>query len=251
MEENKVKIVILAGGKCKRMQSNLPKGLFPIKGKPMIKHLLESIEKSGIDPRPVVVVGYKKELVIDELGEKYNYAIQEEQLGTGHAVLSAKEKVGSEANHVLVLYGDNPFMTAETMKKIVEEHLKSETKITMATVELPDFQDWRAFFYTNFSRIVRDENSEIVRSVEFKDASEEEKRITEVNPCYFCFEAKWLWKSLEKIENNNSQKEYYLTDLIGVAIKEGEKINSIAIEPKEALAANSQEELELLEKFAI
>src|SRR3989338_7114992 len=208
MEENKVKIVILAGGKGKRMQSDLPKVLFPIKGKPMIKHLLESIEKSGIDPRPVVVVGYKKELVMDELGEKYNYAIQEEQLGTGHAVLSAKERVGSEANHVLVLYGDNPFMTAETMKKIVEEHLKSETKITMATVELPDFQDWRAFFYTNFSRIVRDENSEIVRSVEFKDASEEEKRITEVNPCYFCFEAKWLWQSLEKIENNNSQKEY-------------------------------------------
>ena len=177
MEENKVKIVILAGGKGKRMQSDLPKVLFPIKGKPMIKHLLESIEKSGIDPRPVIVVGYKKELVMEELGDKYDYAIQEEQLGTGHAVLSAKEKVGSEANHVLVLYGDNPFMTAETMKKLVEEQLKSEAKITMATVELPDFQDWRGFFYTNFSRIVRDENGEIVRSVEFKDASEEEKKI--------------------------------------------------------------------------
>lgn len=250
MQKDRIKILILAGGKGKRMESELPKVLVPLKGKPMVKHLLESIEKSEVAGNPTIVVGYKKELVMENLGDKYDYAIQEEQLGTGHAVLSAEKNV-ADADHILVLYGDNPFMTSETIKKIVSEHLKFGNKITMATTTLPDFDGWRSFFYKNFSRIVRDEKGKILKSVEFKDANEKEKEIMEVNPCYFCFESKWLFKELKNLKNENAQKEYYLTDLVKFAINKGEKVESISIDPSEALAANSKEELRLLEDFDV
>lgn len=250
MQKDRVKILILAGGKGKRMESELPKVLVPLKGKPMVKHLLESIAQAEVAGTPTVLVGYKKELVMEALGDGYDYAIQEEQLGTGHAVLSAEKNL-EDSDHILVLYGDNPFMTSETIKKIVAEHLKFGNKITMATTTLPDFNEWRSFFYKNFSRIVRDENGKILKSVEFKDASEEEKEIMEVNPCYFCFDSKWLFKELKNLKNENAQGEYYLTDLVKFAISEGEQVESISIDPSEALAANSKEELELLENFKV
>jgi bifunctional UDP-N-acetylglucosamine pyrophosphorylase / glucosamine-1-phosphate N-acetyltransferase len=247
--DSKIKILILAGGKGKRMQSELPKVLVKIKGKPMIKHLLEAIKNSGIDENPAITIGYGKDEVVKELGDSYLYAVQSEMLGTGHAVMVA-QSVLNEAENILVLYGDSPFIKPETIKDIAVKHLSSENKITMATVTLPDFEDWRSFFYTDFSRIVRDEKGNILKSVEFRDANEEEKKIKEVNPCIFCFNAKWLWQNLENLKNDNAQKEYYLTDLVKVAISEGEKIETINISPEEALAANSKEELEILERFA-
>src|SRR6185436_15660350 len=104
------------------------------------------------------------------------------------------------------------------------------------------------FFYESFSRIIRGKNGAIIRSVEFKDASAEEKKVLEVNPCYFVFKADWMWARLEKLENKNVQGEYYLTDLLAMAISEGVKINTVPVAPEEALAANSKEELEMLEK---
>ena len=249
MNSNDVKIIILAGGKGKRMQSDLPKVLMNLKGKPMISHLLESIDKAEICKDPCIVVGYQKEKVIDVLGDKYKYAHQAEQLGTGHAVMVARNHLDDNVKNVLVLYGDNPFITSETIKKIVEKHLLTKNKITMATVVLEDFKDWRSFFYSNFSRIIRDQDNKIIKSVEFKDATEEERKIKEVNPCYFCFNAKWLWEKLGTLKNENSQKEYYLTDLVKIAMEDGENIESISIKANEALAANSKEELELLENF--
>ncbi len=246
--KEKIKIVVLAGGKGTRMKTDYPKVLATLKGRPMIKYVLESIEKSAVDGKPCIVLGYGRELVKSELGEEYDYAIQEEQLGTGHAVFCAKEKIRNSKD-VLVLYGDNPYISPETIKKLVEKHLESKNKVTMATVSLPDFEDWRAFFYKNFSRIMRDEEGKILRSVEFKDANEEEKKITEVNPCYFCFDTAWMLDELKNLKNDNSQKEYYLTDLVKKVILEREKIESISIDPREALAVNSREELELAEKF--
>jgi len=247
---DKVKIIILAGGKGTRMRHELPKVLVPLKGKPMIKHLIESVERSGVCDKPCIVVGYGRELVQKELGDKYNYVVQEEQLGTGHAVLCA-EKCIKNTKSVLVLYGDNPYMTSETIKKLVRKHSESKNEITMATVMLPDFKDWRVFFYTNFSRIIRDASGKILKSVEFKDASEEEKEVKEVNPCYFCFDAKWLLQELKTLKNHNAQGEYYLTDLVKIAMEEGKKIESIKIDPSEALAVNSKDELELVEKFTV
>ena len=245
------KVIILAGGEGKRMKSHLPKVLATVKGKPMIKHLLEAVEKSGVCDDPAIVVGFKKEMVINELGDKYHYVTQEEQLGTGHAVLCAHKDLKDKSENILVLYGDNPFVTSETIKKLVEKHLDSNATITMATVVLPDFKEWREFFYTNFSRIIRDKNGNIIKSVESKDATDTEKEVKEVNPCYFCFKSQWLWEKLQSLENNNAQKEYYLTDLVKMAIDQKMKIESIPIDGKEAMAANSKEELELLENFRV
>jgi bifunctional UDP-N-acetylglucosamine pyrophosphorylase/glucosamine-1-phosphate N-acetyltransferase len=246
--ENKTKIIVLAAGKGTRMAGDLPKVLAQVKGKPMIKYLLETIEESGIDNEPVIIVGYKKELIIKELGDKYHYITQEEQLGTGHAVSLAKDYLKDKAENIIVLYGDHPFISADTIKKINEAHTKSGKKITMATVKLKDFRDWRISF-VNFSRIIRDKTEKIIKDVQFKDASDEEIKVSEVNPCYFCFDAGWLWSKLSTLKNNNAQKEYYLTDLIKMATEDGTEIESIEIEALEALGANTKAELEILEKF--
>lgn len=249
--ENKVKIVVLAAGKGTRMRSDLPKVLVKLDEKPMIEYVLDSIHKSGIDECPVVVVGHKKNDVIEELGDGYMYAIQNEQLGTGHAIMCTESLLKNKVKDVIVLPSDHPFISAETIKKLYQKHVKSKAKITMTTVKLPDFNDWRSVFYNSFSRIIRNENNEIIKDVQFRDASEEEKKVTEVNPIFFCFEAEWLWKNLKKLKTNNDQKQYYQTDLIKIAMQQGEKIESIEIDPREALAANSKEELEILGKLIL
>jgi UDP-N-acetylglucosamine diphosphorylase/glucosamine-1-phosphate N-acetyltransferase len=248
-KKERIKVIILAAGHGKRMKSELPKVLIPLHGKPLIAHILESVKKSGIGERPVIVVGQQRDLVMKTLGNDYEYVVQDQQLGTGHAVLIAQKTLENNADQIIVLYGDHPFINSLTIKKLVEKQLESKATITMATVNLPDFQDWREIFYANFSRIIRDKNGKIVKDVQFKDANEEERKVTEVNPCYFCFEAKWLWKNLQTLQTDNVQKEYYLTDLVKIAIQEKTKIESINIDPREALGANSKEELEILEKF--
>lgn len=246
MPEVKTQIIVLAGGKGKRMNSDLPKVLVPLKGKPLVKHLLESIEKSGVCAKPILVVGQKREMVINELGNNYSYAIQEEQLGTGHAVNCAKN-LSHGADNILVLYGDHPHVSPATITSLAEAYQKHGGVLTIATTNVENFDGWRADFF-NFGRIVRDENGEIVKIVEKKDASEDEKNITEVNPAYFCFNAEWLWKNLPTLQNENAQGEYYLTDLIGLAQHQGHAINSIQIDPHEALGVNTAEQLALLER---
>ncbi|MFH1201138.1 MAG: NTP transferase domain-containing protein [bacterium] len=247
--DSKIKIIILAAGKGTRMKSELPKVLMELNGKPMIKYVLDAVAKSGIDEHPVIVVGYKKDEVMEELGNTYTYAIQDEQLGTGHAIMSTEVLLKDNTENVMVLPSDHPFISTETIKKIAEKHLGSTAKITMATVKLADFEDWRSVFYNSFSRIIRKKNGEIVKDVQFRDANEEERKITEVNPIFFCFEAKWLWENLKNLKTDNDQKQYYQTDLIKMAMQQGEKIESVEIDSREALAANSKEELEILEKL--
>ncbi len=246
MNKNKIKIIILAAGKGTRMKSDLPKILAQLKGQHMIKHLLGSVEKSLIDPKPIIVVGYKKDLVIEELGDKYQYVIQEEQLGTGHAVYAAKNAC-KDIEHIIVISGDQPFIRTETIKNLLAKHLDSNAKITITTTEVSDFDDWRKSFF-KFGRILRKDGKIIDR--EFKDASEEEKNIKELNVSCYAFNAKWLWNNFIKIDNKkNAQKEYYLTDLWQIASENGEKIESIKIDPREALGVNSKEELEILENI--
>lgn len=240
-------IIILAAGHGKRMQSELPKALTPLKGKPFIKHVLEKVFDSNVCQDPVIVIGQKGDQVKGVLGDKFIYAIQDKQLGTGHAVMSAKDFTKNKEN-ILVLYADQPLISSETIKKLIETHNNGKAIITMATAILPDFNDWRGGFM-NFGRIIRDKNRNIKKIVEAKDASEEEKMVKEINPAYFCFKAEWMWKHLDKIKNNNSQGEYYLTDLIGMAFDKGEKIETIQISPKEALGVNTKEQLEILENI--
>jgi len=249
--EQKIKVIILAAGHGKRMKSELPKVLIPLNGKPLIVHILDAVKQSGISNKPIIIVGQQRELVMKTLGDEYEYVVQEEQKGTGHAVMMVQKTFKNNTDHLIVLYGDHPFVSSETIKKLIEKHLDSKGKITMATVKLPDFQDWRSAFYSSFSRIIRDENGNIIKDVQFKDANDEEKKVTEVNPCYFCFETKWLWKNLKTLNTDNAQKEYYLTDLVKIAMREKIKIESIEISPHEALGVNSKEELETLEKLSI
>ncbi len=250
--QNKTKIIILAAGKGTRMSGDLPKVLSKVKGISMIKRLLKSIHKSGIDPNPTIIVGYKKELVIEELGpegQPYHYINQEEQLGTGHAVNLAKDYLKNKAENIIIFYGDHPFVSSDTVKKLNDAHIQSGKKITIATVKLPDFKDWRINF-VNFSRIIRDETGKIVKDIQFKDATDKEVKITEVNPCYFCFDATWMWENLATLKNENAQKEYYLTDLIKIATDTNVETESVEIEAHEALGANTYAELAVLEKFA-
>jgi bifunctional UDP-N-acetylglucosamine pyrophosphorylase/glucosamine-1-phosphate N-acetyltransferase len=240
-------IIILAAGHGKRMQSETPKALTLLHGKPFIKHLLDSVKESGVCFNPIIVIGQKGDMVRDVLGDGYIYAIQKDQLGTGHAVMSA-ENEAKGADIVLVLYADHPLITASTIKNLITSHVKSNSILTMATATVADFNDWREAFL-NFGRFIRDENNNILKIVEVKDATEEEKKIKEVNPAYMCFDANWMWNHLHLLKNNNNQNEYYLTDLVGMAFDEHEKIESISIDPKEALGVNTKEQLEQIHKI--
>lgn len=229
------------------MQSNLPKVLSPLKGKYMIKHVIESIKEIH-NKKPYTIVGHMAELVQKELGDLCFYVLQKDQLGTGHAVSCAKGDC-LDAEDVVVLSGDQPFIKAETIKNLIKKHLESKAKITFTTTILPDFSDWRNSFIA-FGRILR-KDGKVKSIIEFRDATEEQRQIAEVNAGCYIFNAEWLWKNLEKIKNTNAQNEYYLTDLFKIASENNEKIETITIEPHEALGANTKEELEILENFPI
>ncbi|MFA6520496.1 MAG: NTP transferase domain-containing protein [Candidatus Paceibacterota bacterium] len=246
--EDKVRIVVLAAGKGTRMKSELPKALALLNGKHMVKHLLESVKKTDLDKKPIIVVGYEKDLVMKELGSDYEYAIQGEQLGTGHAVLAAK-KATKNAENIIVISGDQPFLKPETIKKLFARHLSSDATITISTTVLPDFLDWKKAFLT-YGRIIRKEGRIIDK--EIKDCTAEELNIKEVNVSCYAFKSKWLWDNLKKLnKTQNSQKEYQLTDLWQIAGENNEKIESIQFDALETLGVNSKEELEILEKLMI
>ncbi len=239
-------IVILAAGQGKRMGGQLPKVLISVKDKPLILYLLEEVQKIELTAQPVLVVGYKKELVRQFLGEKYTYAVQEKQLGTGSAVKAAKYKV--KAENVLVLYGDMPFISAPSLKKLIKKHIQEKNIITMFTAKPENF-DQHFSSLKNYGRIVRDGEGKIKKITEYKDCSETEKQIREVNPGIYMFQTKWLWENIDKLQNKNAQGEYYLTDLLELAIKQNLKVESLPIEPKEVLGVNSPEDLLVAEKM--
>lgn len=240
-------IVILAAGHGKRMQSDIPKALTSLKGKPFIKHLLDTIKESGVCEKPIIVVGQKGDQVKDFLGGDYTYAVQEEQLGTGHAVMCAENFINN-TDSVLVLYADHPLVSEKTIKDIISAHNENQSTITLATTVVSDFNEWRSAFLS-FGRIVRGEDNKILKIIESKDATEEEKNIKEVNPSYLCFNNDWLWKNLKNLKNMNAQNEYYLTDLISMAFSQNEKIATVLIEPREALGVNTKEQLEMIENI--
>ena len=240
------KFVILAGGKSTRMNHQLPKVLVPLGGKPMIGHVLDVIAKIS-NERPIVIVGHKKELIKKELGNTCVYAIQKKQLGTANAVASA-EKACKDAKEIVVLSGDQPFVKAKTIIDSIKKHRAQNAKITFTTTEVVDFKNWRKA-YEAYGRILRKGNK-IIGIREFKDASIAEKKIKEVNTaCTYVFDARWLWKNLKKVKNNNTKGEYYLTDLFHIASNQNDKIATVKMDPHEALGANSLEDLAVLEKF--
>jgi bifunctional UDP-N-acetylglucosamine pyrophosphorylase/glucosamine-1-phosphate N-acetyltransferase len=149
---------------------------------------------------------------------------------------------------VIVLVGDQPFTSAASVRKLADMHLASGATLTIGTVTVPDYEEWRKPF-ADFGRIVRGENGVVERIVEVKDASPEVLAIREVFPSFYCFKADWLWKSLETLTTNNAQGEYYLTALLSKAIMDGEQVTTVPIQPEEALGINTAEQLEIAERL--
>lgn len=246
MENSDSTGVILAAGLGKRMQSGLPKALSAVGGKPMLQYLIDNL-REATNAKPISVVGHGKEEIIKTFGDKTIYVTQEKQLGTANALLAAKDACAN-AKRIAVFYGDHPFVSKLTMEQLLEKSRESGAEITLATSLVPNFENEYKVFL-NFARILRDKGR-IVGIREYQDASVEEKNIKEVNPGYYVFKSQWLWPHLAKIKNNNAKGEYYLTDLLHMAAEENLRIEDVQIPPREAMGANSKEELEILERFA-
>jgi bifunctional UDP-N-acetylglucosamine pyrophosphorylase / glucosamine-1-phosphate N-acetyltransferase len=243
-----LEIIILAAGKGTRMGDTKPKVLTEIKGKPMLSYPLAAIEKFH-QKKPIIVLGYKAEEVKEKIGPNERYVLQTEQLGTGHAVREALALVKPGTKHVLVLYGDHPLINDETILKLYSAHINQNfSPLTLGTIIVPDYNDWREPFY-GFGRILRDAEGKIIKNIEKKDASPEELKILEVSPSYFCYNFDWLKENIEKIGNKNAQGEYYLPDLVGMARDQGYKLNACTIPVHEALGVNTPEQLALVLQF--
>jgi bifunctional UDP-N-acetylglucosamine pyrophosphorylase/glucosamine-1-phosphate N-acetyltransferase len=241
-------IIILAGGKGTRMRSDLPKVLHSVKGVPIINRLLSSI--SPICARPTIIVGYGADQVIASTGNAYEYARQEAQLGTGHAIMCAKESLQgrAEIERIVVLNGDHPLVKADTVNGIINSHVRNGSTVTLGTFTVPDFDGVFSVF-NNFGRILKDAEQGVDRIVEFKDATEAERGIKEVNLNYYCFDAGWLWKNIDLLKSNNAAGEFYLTDMVHIAKEQGKMISAYAIaDMVDCLGINTPEQLKLVEE---
>lgn len=244
------RIIILAAGKGTRMNSELPKALVPLKNKPMIKYLMDSVVAAGVDPCPIVIVSPDNKDIISAELKEYNveYVIQDKQLGTGHAVSCAKDTLDNndaKPDSILVLYCDHPFIKSESIRSFAK--LMPET-VTIMPTNLSDFDGWQQNFY-RWGRIIRGADGRVEKIVEFKDASDEEKQVTEVNPGFMCFNTNWLFQNISSLQNNNNQAEYYLTDMVKLAFDSAHEIGTIGIEAHEAMGVNSLEELSIAENL--
>lgn len=229
------------------MNSDIPKSLHHFSGKTMLARIIENV--LPIDPHPTIVIGHRGEEIIHATEGKYSYVEQKEQLGTGHAVACARENLLKEkADHVIVVPSDSPLLSTNTLNLLLDECAISGASVSFAVASLPRF-DGPYLGLAKFGRILRGGASDIRGIIEWKDASEEERNIREVNAGFYCFRTDFLLKNIEKLENNNAAKEFYLTDIIAHAIQSGEKVTPVILaNPLEGLGVNSQEELETAKK---
>ncbi len=218
--------VILSAGLGTRMKSQLPKVLHKVCGKPLTQWVIEAAKKAGAE-KTVTVVGHKGDMVKEVLGNITSFAVQEKQLGTGHAVMQAIDYIKEYRGFVVVLNGDTPLITPETIKKAVEYHSTCGNSATVITAVLEDS--------TGYGRIVRDENGNILKIVEQKDADSRELLIKEVNSGMYIFCADKLSEALEKITPNNAQGEYYLTDTISILLRNGNKAGAYTLEDNDEI----------------
>lgn len=233
--------VILAAGMGTRMKSKMPKVLHKVCGKPLSKWVIDASEAAGAD-KVCAVVGHKAETVKEVLGDVCKFALQAEQKGTGHAVMQAIDVIKNSKGEVVILNGDTPLITAETINKAIEYHKNNDNQATVITAILDDA--------TGYGRIVRDNDGSVLKIVEQKDASEEEKKINEVNSGMYVFDAQSLVYALDKITPNNAQGEYYLTDTLEILLSAGKKIGGYAISDNDEIRGiNDRVQLNEAEKI--
>ena len=234
------KAIILAAGKGTRMKSKYPKVIHNVCGKEMVNHVIGVSKKSGVNDI-VVILGHESDAVKEILPKDSLIAMQTEQLGTGHAVKMAKEYINDE-DTIVVLCGDTPLIKEDTLKRLFAYHIENEYKATVLTTNVDN--------PTGYGRIIRDNNNDLLKIVEQKDANEEEKSVKEINSGIYCFNGKSLRESLDLLDNNNAQGEYYLTDTIYIMRDKGQKVgayNGSTIE--ELMGVNSRVELSKAEEI--
>lgn len=245
MKEKTKIAVVMAAGKGTRMKSDLPKVLCEVCGRPMIEYVLDTLEKAGVD-RIVIVVGYRSDLVREMLAHRKNleYAEQSEQKGTGHAVMMARPSIAGHDGPLFVVAGDCPMIRADSIKGLLAEYERAEYKReSVSCVMGTAFKDDPK----GLGRIVRDADGNFLRIVEEKDATEEQRKITEVNMSYYLFHAPDLFGVLDHLKTDNVQGEYYITDAPAVLLEQGKKVVAIPIlKPIEGLGVNNEAELEIV-----
>jgi bifunctional UDP-N-acetylglucosamine pyrophosphorylase / glucosamine-1-phosphate N-acetyltransferase len=236
--------IILAAGKGTRMKGDLPKVVHPVGGRPMVCAVVDACIDAGCG-RIIAVVGYKQELVRAALAgyPQVEYAVQDQQLGTGHAVLCAKAaalKPGATADDIFVLCGDGPLIRAATLKALLDRHRRTAAAATLATAIIDD--------PTGYGRIVRDSAGGFRAIVEHKNATPEQRTIREVNPSYYCFKAGELFQALDKVGRNPASGEYYLTDTLEVLLGQGKRVEvEAAVPPEDVLSINTPEDLAVVD----
>ena len=232
--------IILAAGQGTRIKSNIPKVLHKVCGKEMVNHVIDNMREAGIDDVNVII-GKGSELVKESTKDRnVSYSLQEEQLGTGHAVKCAKEFLQGKDGVVAVFTGDAPLTRVETIEKLIKEHIEKGNKATLLSAYVDD--------PTGYGRIIRDDNKEVLKIVEHKDCNEEELKVNEMNAGMYCFDIKSLLSSLEELNNNNVQGEYYLTDVIGILKDKKEKVGALVTDYEDTLGVNSRAQLAEVEE---
>lgn len=237
--------IILAGGEGKRMKSDKPKPMSLVLGKPMLQWVISSVRQAGVDDI-CVVKGYHKEYIedfLEELDFPVESVYQKERLGTGHAVMTAKDFLIKHSGNVVVLNGDAPFLPAETIENSLRQHTESGCAATVISAELDD--------PAGYGRIVRDENGGLKAIVEHKDADEETLKINEVNSGAYWFNCEKLLNVLGSIKSDNKAGEYYLPDAVKLLLEQGKSVGAYTAECSDAvLGANDPEQLEELNRIA-
>jgi len=233
--------IILAAGKGKRMGSDLPKVLVPVCGRPMIRYVVHAVHAAGMK-RILIVVGYMAALVKKELRDEkgLEFVVQAEQLGTGHAVMMCEERLAGQEGPVLILAGDSPMVQASSLKALLKEFSAKRRACLIGTGKKDN--------PTGLGRILRDKNGDFAGIVEEKDATPDERKITEVNLSTYVFRPEALLSSLKHLTAKNTQGEYYLTDCPGVLRAEGQRVDALCVlQPSEALSINNPQELATVE----
>jgi len=233
--------IILSAGEGTRMKSTMPKVLHKVCGKPLVQHVMDQVRAAGVE-NIILIVGHGAEDVKAAFaGTGVEFVMQAERLGTGHAVMQAKESIPSEGD-VLVLCGDTPLITGDTVKAFIAEHEGQRNDVTVLTAVLDD-----PFGY---GRIIRTETGEVRKIVEQKDADESERAVKEINSGMYCFDAALLKEKLACLKTENSQREYYLTDIIGLSVESGKKVGAFVVsENEEIIGVNDRIQLAHAEKI--
>ncbi|MBN2104020.1 NTP transferase domain-containing protein [bacterium] len=210
--------VILAAGKGTRMKSELPKVLHTLMGTPMVNYVIQACRNAKTDDI-VLVIGHQANLVRETLGMDFTYVEQTQQLGTGHAVMVCRDVLQNFKGDLLVLAGDTPFLTGKILKNMIQKHQKSGAAATMMTAMMnPPL---------SYGRIIRNDQGKIQCIVEARDATVQQKKITEVNTSHYCFQSEKLFPCLDQLNTDNDQEEYYLTDVIQMLVSRGDLVESL------------------------